>query len=402
MRWLAVSVFILSVTLNYLDRQLLSALAPLILREFHLNQTQYGWLVSAFSIAYAAAALFMGYLLDRAGVDRGVSVAVAWWSAAAASIGLTRSFLGLAICRALLGVGESASVPAVGKLNGIYLKPKERALGAALNQVGISLGLALAPAFIGLAIAYGWRVPFIVSGCAGILWIPLWLAVSRRIPPDNPDGGAERKPPDLRLLLHRDLLLLVGVNVLWMGTYSLWSSWTTLYLMGVHNLTLSETKSYVWIPPLVASVGGFFGGWLSLAWMNRGASSIAARRNAIIVSAIGTLSTLLLPLAANPRQATALISASFFFVLAGSVNIYALPIDIYGPARAGLAISALVLSYGLLQTVISPIIGHLADLHLYRQVVYLVAIPPLASCLLLLGIRDESSQSRPRPDSDSR
>ena len=133
------------------------------------------------------------------------------------------------------------------------------------------------------------------------------------------------------------------------------------------------------IPPLIASVGGFFGGWLSFAWMSR--------RNAIIVSAIGTLSTLLLPLATSPQWATAIISASFFFALAGSVNIYALPIDLYGPARSGLAISALVLSYGLLQTVISPIIGHLADLHLYNQVVYLVAIPPLLSCVLLLGMR---------------
>jgi ACS family hexuronate transporter-like MFS transporter len=390
MRWLAVSVFIVSTTLNYLDRQLLSALAPLVLREFHLNQTQYGWLVSAFSITYAAAALFMGYFLDRAGINRGITVAAACWSAAAASIGLTRSFASLAVCRAALGAAESASVPAVGKLNGIYLKPQERALGAALNQVGISLGLALAPAFIGLAIHYGWRVPFVFAGCAGLLWIPLWLLVSRRIPPSNPDLILQRASPDLRLLLNRDLLLLVAVNVLWMGTYSLWSSWTTLYLMGVHHLTLEQTRGYVWIPPLLASVGGFFGGWLSLVWMNRGANAINARRNAIYVSAAGTLSTLLLPLAKSPAQATALICASFFFVLAGSVNIYALPIDLYGPGRSGLAISALVLSFGLMQAAISPIIGHLSDLHLYKQVVYLVAIPPLLSCLLMMGIRSIS------------
>ena len=378
MRWFAVSVFILSTTLNYLDRQLLSALAPLIMREFHLNQTQYGWLVSAFSISYAAAALFTGYFLDRAGINRGITLAAAWWSAAAASMGLTGGPLSLAICRAALGAGESASVPAVGKLNGIYLKPKERALGAALNQVGISLGLALAPAFIGLALAYGWRVPFVIAGCAGLLWIPLWLLVNRWIPPANPDLIAERTRPDLHLLLDRDLLLLVGVTVLWMGTYSLWSSWTTLYLIGVYKMTLKQTQGYVWIPPLIATLGGFFGGWLSLRWMSR--------KNAIFVSAIGTLSTLLLPIARDPREATAIISASFFFALAGSVNIYALPIDLYGASRSGLAISALVLAYGLLQTVISPIIGHLADLHLYTQVVYLVAIPPLLSCVLLRGI----------------
>jgi ACS family hexuronate transporter-like MFS transporter len=379
MRWLAVSVFIVSTTLNYLDRQLLSALAPLIMSEFHLNHAQYGFLVSAFSIAYAAAALFMGYLLDRVGINRGITIAAACWSAAAASIGLAGSFAGLAVCRAALGVGESASVPAVGKLNGIYLLPRERALGAALNQVGISGGLALAPAFIGLALAFGWRVPFVIAGCAGLLWIPLWLAVSRWIPPANPVLIAERTRPDLRLLRDRNLLLLVGVNILWMGTYSLWSSWTTLYLIGVYKVTLQQTASYVWIPPLIASVGGFFGGWLSYAWISR--------KNAIMVSAVGTLSTLVLPFAATPAAATAIISASFFFALAGSVNIYALPIDLYGASRSGLAISALVLSYGLLQTVISPMIGWLADLHLYHQVVYLVAIPPLVSCALLARVR---------------
>jgi ACS family hexuronate transporter-like MFS transporter len=379
MRWLAVSVFIVSTTLNYLDRQLLSALAPLIMSEFHLNHAQYGFLVSVFSIAYAAAALFMGYLLDRVGINRGITIAAACWSAAAASIGLARSFIGLAVCRAALGVGESASVPAVGKLNGIYLEPRERALGAALNQVGISGGLALAPAFIGLALLYGWRVPFVIAGCTGLLWIPLWLLVSRSIPPAKPDLITERSRPDLSLLTDRNLLLLVGVNILWMGTYSLWSSWTTLYLIGVYKVTLQETASYVWIPPLVASVGGFFGGWLSFAWMSR--------KNAIMVSAVGTLSALLLPFATNPTAATSIISASFFFALAGSVNIYALPIDLFGPSRSGLAISALVLSYGLLQTVISPVIGWLADRHLYSQAVYLVAIPPLLSCLLLAGVR---------------
>jgi len=386
-RWLAVSVFIVSSTLNYLDRQLLATLAPLIMAEFHFNQTRLGLLFSAFSIAYAASALFVGWFLDRAGINRGISAAVAWWSAAAASTGLVGSFSALAITRAALGVGESAGVPAVGKLNGMYLKPKERALGAALNQVGLSLGLALAPAWIFVAARYSWRTPFVAVGLLGFLWIPVWLLFSKRNPPGKPRIASAVRP-GFRLLLDRNLPLLVGANILWMGTYSLWSNWTTLYLINARGLTLRQTASYVWIPPLVSNLGGFFGGWMSLRWMERGTNAVSARRRAIFVSALGSLSTVFVPWMPNAAWATAVIAVSFFFALAGSVNLYAIPIDLYGPQRAGLAISALVFAFGILQTVISPIIGYLSDHRLYTQVVWMVAVPPLLSCLLLARVNN--------------
>ncbi len=383
LRWIAVSVFIVSTTLNYLDRQLLAALAPLIIGEFHLTLTQYGWLLSAFSLAYAASAIFAGWMRDRFGIDRAISAAAAWWSAAAAAMAACTTFPALLACRAALGFGESAAVPAVGKLNGTYLKPPERAMGAALNQVGISVGMALAPAWIGVAESHSWRTPFLLSGAIGLAWIPLWLAVSRAIPAPAARPAKSAEPVSFRLLLDPSMLLLIAANVLWMGAYSLWSNWTTIYLVHVHHLTLTGTKSYVWIPPLISNLGGFFGGWLSLRWMNRGAGAVRSRVKAICVSAFGMLITLALPLATGPRAATAVISASFFFALAGSVNLYAIPIDLYGPARSGLAISALVLAYGLLQTVISPIIGHLSDLHLYREVVWLVTLPPLLAAAVL-------------------
>lgn len=386
LRWVAVSVFIFSSTLNFLDRQLLAVLAPLIMTDFHFNQQRFGVLISAFSIAYALSSLAAGWFLDR-GLNRAISVAVAWWSVSAVATGFVGSFGALAACRASLGIGESAGVPAVGKLNGIYLKPQERALGAALNQVGISLGLGLAPAFIGIAYAYSWRAPFVFAGLANLLWIPLWFLVSRKITAGT-SLQVQRSRPNMALLLHRDLLLLVAVNLLWMGAYSLWTQWTTLYLIHVHGLTLLQTRAYTWIPPLVSNVGGFLGGWMSLRWMQRGVQSVPARRRAIWLSAAGMLLTLLLPAMHTAAGATAIISISFLFALSGSVNIYALPIDLFGPERSGLAISALTFAYGLLQTVISPVIGYLGDRHLYHEVVWGVTLLPLLSCLVLLALRE--------------
>ena len=392
LRWIAVSVFVISSTLNYLDRQLLSVLAPLIMAEFHFNQTRFGVLISAFSIAYAASSVGTGWLLDRVGVNRGITAAVAWWSAAAASTGLVGSFGALAVCRAALGVGESAGVPAVGKLNGIYLQPKERALGAAVNQIGLSLGLALAPAWIILASRYSWRAPFVIMGLLGLTWIPLWWWVNRLIPPGEPALQAPQRA-NWSLLLDPDLLWLVAANILWMPIYSLWSNWTTLYLTNVHGLSLKQTAAFVWIPPLISNAGGFFGGWLSLRWMERQVSPVAARRRAVFISAIGMLITLLLPAMPDPRWATAVISLSFFFALAGSVNIYAIPIDLFGPARSGLAISALVFAFGLLQTFLSPGIGYLADHHMYTYVIWVVTLPPLLSFAALTKIRGGAEHS---------
>jgi len=383
-RWLAVSVFTLSSTLNYLDRSLLNVLAPLILAELHLNQTGFGLLISVFSIAYAASSLFMGWFLDRAGLNRGSSIAVGWWSMAAAGTGFVTSLTGLGFCRAALGVGESAGVPAFGKVNGLYLKPEERALGAAVNQIGLSLGAILAPLWIGVAFVYTWRLPFVVTGLLGLLWIPAWLFTSRAIPPTAPAEGDGRG--DLAILKERSLLLLVVANVLWMGSYSLWSVWTTLYLTHVHGLTLAQSARYVWIPPLVSNFGGFFGGWLSLRWIKRVMEPIRARRRAVWVSAAGSLVTLLLPFAPDAAWATALISISFFFTLGGSVNIYALPIDLFGAKHAGLAISALTFAFGILQTVLSPVIGFLGDHKMYGQVVWIATVPMILSALVLEGI----------------
>ena len=392
-RWIAYGVFVISSTLNYLDRFLLNTLAPLVMLQLHFSQTGFGFLISAFSIAYAASSLAAGWFLDRVGVNRGISVAVSWWSAAAVATAFVGNFSGLAVCRIGLGIGESAGVPAVGKLNALYLRSEERAMGTAVNQIGLSLGAPLATLFIGLATSYSWRLPFVITGLFGFLWIPIWLAVNRAIPPQNPheeekDTRANQESR-FALLADRSLLLLVLVNVLWMGSYSLWSNWTTLYLTRVHHLTLQQSAHYVWIPPLISNLGGFFGGWMSLRWIKHSVEPVAARRRAVWVSAVGSLITLALPVASDARWATVIISMSFFFALAGSVNIYAMAIDIYGAARSGLAISALTCAFGILQTVISPVIGYLSDHQLYSQVIWIVTIPPILGAFVLAGVRNE-------------
>jgi ACS family hexuronate transporter-like MFS transporter len=342
--------------------------------------------------------LFTGSLLDRFGINKTITGAVAWWSLAAMAHAGVRSFGALGAARAALGIGESAGVPAVGKLNGIYLKPEERALGAAVNQVGLSLAGIIGPLWIAFAITHGWRQSFAINGALGLLWIPLWLAVSRKIPAQyaRNEVVSDKQMPATRpaaMLRDRNLILLVVANILWMSGYSLWSNWTSLYLIHVSHISLAQTPRYVWIPPIISNLGGFFGGWLSLAWMRRGLSAIEARRRAVWSAALCSLAALLLPFAPDATWATAGISLSYFFSLAGSVNIYALPIDIYGAGRSGFAIAALTGSFGILQTVISPLIGTMGDHNLYAQVIWIATLPLLLSALVLTGLKQGRNET---------
>jgi MFS transporter, ACS family, hexuronate transporter len=379
-RWAAVSVFALASAWNYLDRLTLSAAAPLIRSEFHLSNTDYGWVLSAFSFSYALASPAAGWFLDRLGLETGILWAVGLWSLTAALCGWTRSLAQLIGARVFLGIWESAGVPAAGKLNAIYLEPKNRAIGAAMTQVGLSIGGIGAPLLVGWMA--GWRSPFFICAALGFAWLPAWMLVRRRIRPYE-EVPPRRQPGGWRLLLDKRLIALAGANVLWMGIYTLWSNWTTLYLVQSYGLTTQAASWYAWVPPIASTLGGFGGGWISRRAIGRGMPNVEARVMATLVSAIGCLVTVLIPASPTPLWAMLGISASYFWVTAGSVNLYTIPLDIWGGQHAGTAISALVFAYGLLQTGISPVIGSLVDHFGFTPVCWLVALPPLGGWLLL-------------------
>jgi ACS family hexuronate transporter-like MFS transporter len=136
-----IGIFVISTAINYLDRQTLATLAPLIRSEFSLSNTDYGLLVTAFSVSYMLCAPFAGWFVDRVGLTNGIAVAVGLWSLAGIATGLTSGLAGLVVCRAWLGLAEAGGIPAAGKAIHLYLRPAERALGHAL-KVGAGVRLA--------------------------------------------------------------------------------------------------------------------------------------------------------------------------------------------------------------------------------------------------------------------
>jgi ACS family hexuronate transporter-like MFS transporter len=382
-KWLAVSVFCISSTLNYLDRLLLASVAPLIIKEFHLTTQAYGWLLSGLALAYALASPLAGAMLDWLGLNRGAALAVGAWSLCCAATSLVRGFGSLAVARLGLGVAESAGIPSVAKMAASYLKPGELAVGSAISQLGLSLGGMMAPALVYVMLpAYGWRGPFVVAGALGLLWIPIWLLTAHYIPPTtvaipvgHKRGGAS--------WTDRRTLLLGLVNILGMSTYVLWSNFTTVFLTHTFHETAQSAAAYAWFPPLAASLGGFAGGWLSMRMIRAGMQPVAARTRVVLFSAIGCLITVGIPFAPSTLVATLLVGASYFATLAGTVNVYSIPVDLFGAAGAATSVSVLVAAYGLLQVFLSPLIGGLADHYGYGPICVLVVFPPFLGYWLL-------------------
>jgi ACS family hexuronate transporter-like MFS transporter len=376
------SAFVLSTAINYLDRQTLATLAPLVRAEFHLSNAEYGLILAVFSIAYAACAPFAGMLIDRIGLDRAIGMAVGVWSCAGIATGFTRGLGGLLGCRGVLGMSEAAGIPAAGKAIHGYLLPAERALGNAWNQAGVSLGLILAPPVATwIAMRYGWRQAFVISGSLGLIWIPLWNLAARKAEPRPSGSGSASTVGDL--LRSRRLWGLLAANALNMSVYSLWTNWTTLYLVERHRLPLAEANWYAVVPPLIGALGGFGGGWLSLKWMRTGVPAVAARTRVCLAGALLAMPTALIPLLPTAGWTAAGISLSILAVSAVSVNVYTIPLDIFGGARAAFAVSMLVASYGAAQALISPAIGAVVDAHGYGPVCVVAAALPLAAYTVL-------------------
>ncbi|HEV2198287.1 MAG TPA: MFS transporter [Bryobacteraceae bacterium] len=384
LRWLALSVFVISSSLNYADRLLLAALAPTIKDEFHLSNAGYGSVISVFSLVYAVAAPLAGWVVDRVGLNAGITLAMTVWSLAGAATGFTRGLGGLLACRTVLGVGEAAGIPCTAKANGLYLGAQDLAFGTALNQVGITVGAVAAPLLVAaLAPAYGWRFSFMLCGLAGFAWLPLWWFTSRRVPARAAPSNTA-SVPIATILRDRRMWGLIGANALVMTLYTLWTNWTTLYLVQERHLSeIAANRQFAWIPPLAATLGGFCGGWLAFRAIRSGVAVHAARMRVCWISGLVLLATAVVPLAPTSALAAAAISVSFFWCLAISTNLYAMPIDWYGAGRAAFGVSMITCSFGLMTALISPAIGSVVDHFGFAPVCVAMAVLPLVGIAIL-------------------
>jgi ACS family hexuronate transporter-like MFS transporter len=389
--------------LSYMDRSVLAILSPTILHDLHLSVTQYGYAVSVFSLCYMLANPIWGYWIDRRGLWVSVLVAVSVWSLASGSHALMLGLGGMCLARGLLGFGEGATFPAGLATITATLPLERRSFGLGLAYSGGSLGAALAPLLITpIAIHYGWRSTFLLTGLFGLLWIALWftLRATGTFHSRTPSVPTQPLLPNRwnRNLLATAALYGLGAAPLAYGLYA-----APLYLSRVLHVSQISLGHLLWIPPAGWEAGYLFWGRVAdrRTARSRNGSTPASTTHStpvyfFLAFCIAGLLITFTPLAAAspyPIAATMLIFflqmfiAGGFVVLTLSDGMDAQPYQNSG-FLAGVAIS----SWALVTGILIPFLGHLFDRGQYSHANWLVAALPIVGTALWQILRTQTAR----------
>src|SRR6204780_1318928 len=177
-RWWIVWTLFFSTVTNYISRQTFSVLAPMLSSQYHLSHTDLARILGAFQISYAITWLLGGIFLDAVGTRLGLALAVSFWSVVNIFTGFASSVSGFAAFRFLLGVGEGLNWPGASKTVAEWFPDQEGSLAVAIFDSGSSAGGAVVARLIPpIALVWGWRTSFVLSGLLGFVWLFFWLRV---------------------------------------------------------------------------------------------------------------------------------------------------------------------------------------------------------------------------------
>ncbi len=363
-------------TISYIDRNTLALLAPTILRDTHLSNEQYGFIISAFSIAYMLANPVWGRILDRIGVRVGMSGAVSLWTLASAAHAFATGFRSFAIARVVLGFGEGATFPGALRTVVQTLPPNQRSRGIAISYSGGSLGALITPIIITpVAAAWGWQGAFWFTGAVGALWLAMWMVLSRR--PDIAVRPAVAHKSDAPGWKDARLWAFFAAYALgaFPSAFVLYQS--SIFLSAVMHKSQLEIGHVLWIPPLGWEIGYFFWGWATDRFTAAGASIPAMRKQFLIMMLLS------LPLAFVPRAGSFALTLAMLFFAMFITSGFIIGAVAYATSHYSVGHSALIAGLGAggwsaVVALAMPGVGKLFDLHMYNAAFGLATLFPVA------------------------
>ena len=407
--WIAWTLFF-STVINYINRQTLSVLAPVISQQFHLSHSQLSWVFSCFQLSYAGMWLIGGVLLDIIGTRLGLAIAVIWWSIISMLTGLANSLSQFAIFRFLLGIGEGCNWPGASKAVAEWFPAKERGVAVAIFDSGSSVGGAVAAITVPwIAITLGWRYAFVVSGVLGFLWLALWLRVyyplnrHPRLTSEEKDlieAGRDTAKVSERAGAGRWLTLLKDSNT-WgivLGrslTDPIWwfyVFWLPQYLSDARGFSLKQIAAFAWIPFVAADIGNFTGGLTSGFLIKRGMSTLRARKWVCVVSCLPVIAGIPAARAHNAYVALALIAFAVWGYASWSTMGLTFPSDLFPQDVVASVTGVSGLGAGLVGALFTLAVGKLVDRFSYYPAFFAAATMPLlatVAVLILLRPRQE-------------
>jgi MFS transporter, ACS family, hexuronate transporter len=348
-RWRICALLFFGTTINYIDRQILGILAPLLQGEIGWSESEYGWIVTAFQATYALGLLLFGRFIDKYGTKIGYSVSITLWSLAAMAHAFARTPFGFGAARAGLGFGEAGNFPAAIKSVAEWFPKKERALAIGIFNTGANIGAVVAPAVVPwLTITYGWQAAFVATGAIGFIWLIFWVLIYDKpeqkkrlsttelnyILSDQQDSSSE-KVPWLGLLKYRQTWAFMLGKFFTDPVWWFYLFWLPKFLNKNYGLTLTDLGLPLIVIYTIISFGSIGGGWMSSFLMRRGMTVMKSRKSVMLMCGICVLPIVAASQVSHLWLAVGLIGLAAASHQGFSANLYALVSDLLPKKAVG-------------------------------------------------------------------
>ena len=374
----------LATVINYLDRQTLSVVAPALREEFGMNNEAYGYVISAFMLAYTISNGISGPLLDRLGTRLGYALCMAVWSTAGLLTSFATGAWSLAGFRFLLGAGEAGNWPAAVKVVAEWFPARERALACGIFNSGAAIGAIAAPPLVTwLVLRHGWQSAFIVVGASGYAWLAAWWFVYRT--PENVRREVAARPaPPWRLLRTRFVSVLTLSKVFVDPVWYFYIFWFPQYLKSVHGFDLAKIGMTAWIPFVTADLGNLVGGWLTGHLIRRGVPTSTARKAVVALFAFFMMAAIPAILTKNVWVSVAFISVATFGYTGYNTNALAFPSDVFPKNMVASVWGLASMGAGFGGMLFGWLSGWMIDRYGYTPVFIAYGLMPLVAVSLVL------------------
>lgn len=396
-RWWILGLLFCVTVINFVDRQSLSIVAPVLRDSLRLTNTDYGRIVAAFQAGMMIAEFPMGLLMDRKGVRFGFGFAVLWWSIANGLHALARTMLQFSLLRFALGAGECGNFSGGMKVISQWYPPKERAFAVGIFNGGSMIGSIIAPPLlVYVTLRMGWHAAFLLPSVLGGLWVIAWLFLYHA-PEEHPhmtpwelgyiQSGREselsRPLRNSELLRFRQTWGLILCRFLVGPVVQFYIYWMPEYLYRERGLSLQSIGLLAWVPFLFGDAGSITGGWFAGYLIKKGFPVDRARKITMRIAACCCVASLAVSAAHSLPAALAWICFVLFGHTAVSANMFAAISDVF-PAGAVGRVTALTGIAGGFSGVLFPMLtGALVDRISYWPVFLIAGFMPLIGCTLL-------------------
>ncbi len=397
-KWWMLSFAFFATLINYLNRQTLSVMAPVLLQQFQISATGYSQIVFAFMLAYTFTNGVSGRLLDWLGTRIGYGLTIAFWSGAEILNALSAGALSLGIFQFLLGVGEAGNYPAGVKLITEWFPPEERSHASGIFNSGASIGAILAPPLLAwIVLAGGWRTAFVVIGLLGFLWLAGWLAIYKEPGAVGTSHQTDRIP--LGQLLRSTFLWQFTLSKVFSDpVWYFYIFWFPQYLKVAHSFSLRAIGETAWIPFFTATLGNLAGGAVFSALSRAGAEPAAARRIAILLFSVLMMPAAFVGGVSSAAWCIALIATATFGYCGALANLLAVPGDVFPKGAVASIWGFASMGSGIGGMIFALVTGWLIDRYSFRPVFVVFGLIPVIAAWMVwtLPRKVETAQLQPQ------